>query len=84
MDEDFYYDEYDEEEEIETCSEGFNPFEFGECCGCTKRLGIEHCDFMCPFGSPPLSCLTRECCDSDEEYEWLNRLLEERRRTSRR
>lgn len=55
-----YYDEDQEEfgcladEEIETCPFGFNPLEFGECCGCVAMRGVETCEFLCPFGKIPL------------------------------
>jgi len=81
MTEDYYSPEYDEGEEIETCCEGFNPCEFGECCDCIHRFGIEHCEFMCPFKGPPLPCFSRDCCDSDEEYEEIKKLYEKERCT---
>jgi hypothetical protein len=43
--EDFYVVEEEEEEE-ETCPEGFTE---DEDCGAPFRLGIEFCEFMCPF-----------------------------------
>lgn len=50
--------EFSEEEEIEdednvTCCEGFGA---DECCDCMMRRGIEHCEFMCPFGGPGNRC----------------------------
>jgi len=43
------FEEYEEEdEERESCAYGFNPWD-GEWCGAEVRLGIEYCEFRCPF-----------------------------------
>jgi len=64
--EDYIYDEYewedeeyDPEEEMYECPEGWNYME--ECCGCLWHLAYETCEFECPLGGPPLPCLNDEC-----------------------
>ena len=66
MSDEYIYDEYEEfdedydpEEEMYECPEGWNFME--ECCGCLWRLGRETCEFLCPAGGPPLPCLNDEC-----------------------
>jgi len=49
----------DEDEEETTCVEGYTD---DECCNCVYREGIEHCEFMCPFGGPERRlCYTEKC-----------------------
>ena len=42
-----YVNHYDDDYEEETCPEGFT---WDEWCDPEERLGIEHCEFHCPFG----------------------------------
>ena len=45
----YWYEEWWEEEdelEDETCPEGYT---WDECCDCVHRLGVESCQFLCPF-----------------------------------
>lgn len=53
--------EYDvfEEDEIEICVEGYG---WDECCGCHLKVGVEHCEFSCPFGGAG----NRGCCTLEE------------------
>ena len=65
--EEWDYEEWDEdfedfEEEEETCPDGFT---WDVCCGCVSRVGVEFCEFNCPFGSSdspvPRGCYTKDC-----------------------
>ena len=63
--------EWDEDEDI--CPEGFG---WDECCGCVLRRGVEHCEFMCPFGGIPRPCYRPECERMvEEEAEKIRRAL---------
>jgi len=44
--EEFYAEDYGEEEEPYICAEGFSEDEW---CNPELRLGIEYCEFCCPF-----------------------------------